>query len=188
MILKPNPAWLPLVFLGTILGCQKEDERLAQMAERQTAQQAEQNRTFAKLQEEVAAATHDLVQADARARQEIVELHREVQYERAEFGRQRDALEEDRKQLAAARQRDSLLATALVTLGYLTACMLPLVLCWYLLRHSGEIDSDPQITDALLEDLVSPQPRLLAGTGYSQLEHRPSSSGNQPGEVASDPD
>ena len=49
----------------TAIGCD-EDERLAEMAERHSARQAEQNRQMADLQKEVAEGTRQLVEADAR--------------------------------------------------------------------------------------------------------------------------
>ncbi len=170
------PTQLTLLPLLTCLttGCGNENRELARMAERHVATQAEQNRNMADLQRDVTQATRDLVQADAEARKEIVVLHQEVQQERSEIGRQRDALETDRKQLAAERHRDSLTASALVTLGWIIACVLPLVLCWYLLQRPTDAADDLAVAELLLDDLTASKPVFLRHRDAPlEIEHQP---------------
>ena len=150
------------ILMLTAMGCdENENKRLAEMTERHLERQSEQNRRMSELQREVAEGSRQLVEADAKAREEMVALQREVQAERSEFGRQRDVLEEDRRDLAAKRRTDPIIATAITNLGLLLACLLPLVLCWYLLRRPNEPADDQAVAEVLLEDLTADRPLLL---------------------------
>ena len=158
MILIPTVAALML----TAIGCDEEENtRLAEMAERHSERQAEQIRQMTELQNQVAEGSRRLVEADAQARQEMVTLQREVQAERTEVGRQRDVLEEERRDLAAKRRLDPIVAAAITNAGILLACLLPLVLCWYLLHRRAEPVDDQAVAEVLLEDLVTDRPLLL---------------------------
>ena len=155
---------IPIAVLLTLttIGCnEEENKRLAEMAERHLERQAEQNRQVTELQHEVAEASRRLVEADAQARQEMVTLQREVQAERNEVGRQRDLLEDERRDLAAQRRLDPIVAAAITNVGLLLACLLPLVLCWYLLHRRVEPADDQAVAEVLLEDLVTDRPLLL---------------------------
>ncbi len=146
-----------------IAGCSSQDERLARFAEQAVERQAEQNRRMADLQQQVAEGSRRLVEADAQSRAELTNAHRALQAERVEIGRQRDALEEDRQEIASKRITDPLIAAALMNAGILVACILPLVLCWYLLRHSEtDVPGDAVMAEVLLNDLVAGAPVLLA--------------------------
>ena len=162
LILIPIVAILML----TTIGCdEEENKRLAEMAERHLERQAEQSRQVTELQREVAEGSRRLVEADAKARQEMVALHREVQAERAEFGQQRDVLENERRDLAAKRYLDPIIAATITNIGLLLACLLPLVLCWYLLHRRVEPADDQAVVEVFLEDLVSDRPLLLPRLG-----------------------
>ena len=158
---------MPIVaaLMLTAIGCdEEENKRLAEMAERHMERQAEQNRQVTELQREVAEGSRRLVEADAQARQEMVTLQREVQAERNEVGRQRDVLEGERRELAAKRRLDPIVAAAITNVGLLLACLLPLVLCWYLLTCRVEPADDQAVAEVLLEDLVADRPLLLPRT------------------------
>lgn len=161
LILMPIVAALML----TAIGCDEdENKRLAEMAERHLERQAEQSHQVTELQREVAEGSRRLVEADAQARQEMVTLQREVQAERSEVGRQRDLLEGERRDLAAKRRLDPIVAAAITNIGLLLACLLPLVLCWYLLQRRVEPADDQAVAEVLLEDLVADRPLLLPRT------------------------
>ena len=146
----------------TATGCDKnENSRLAEMAERHSQRQAEQSQQMAEQQKEVAEGSRRLVEADAKAREEMVALNRDVQAERVEIGQQRDALEVDRRQIAAQRHRDPIIAGAITGFGLLLACLMPLVLCWYLLHRRVEPTDDQAVAEVLIEDLVRQEPLLL---------------------------
>ena len=81
--------WAALMML-LLLGCQEPaDTRLVEMARESTARQAEQNQQMAQLQQHVAEGAKRLVEADAQARQELLQAQRELQADQAEVGRQR---------------------------------------------------------------------------------------------------
>lgn len=146
----------------TAIGCDDdENSRLAEMAERHLQRQAEQNRQMNELHREVAEGTRRLVEADAQTREEMAALAREVQAERAEVGQQRDLLESERRDLAAERRLAPIIAAAITNIGLLLACLLPLVLCWYLLQRRVEPADDQVVAEVLLNDLVTDRPLLL---------------------------
>ncbi|MAD80492.1 MAG: hypothetical protein CMJ50_06575 [Planctomycetaceae bacterium] len=150
------------ILMLAMIGCdENENKRLAEMAERHLERQSEQNRRMSELQREVAEGARQLVEADAKAREEMVTLQLATQTERSEIGRQRDALEDERRNLAAARRLDPIIAAAIANLGLLAACMLPLVLCWYLLHRRIDPADDQAVAEVLLEDLVTDRPLLL---------------------------
>ena len=110
-----RPFW-SVMFLGVLSvifsGCDEDEQEKA-------------NRS----QAQVAEASRELVQADAKARGEIVALQRDMQQGQADLGRQRDQLEKDRRQYADQRNRDPILANTILDVGTILACLLPLVLC-----------------------------------------------------------
>lgn len=148
-----------LLLMAFATGCDREE--LLELAKRHNLSEQDRNRLMAELHGQVAEGSREMVASDALARKELVTLHREVQAERAEFGRQRDVLEEDRKQLAVERKRDSLTASAIISLGTLAACLAPLVICWCLLRCSPDDADDSQVAELLLSDVVAGSPVLL---------------------------
>src|SRR5262245_29911721 len=90
-------------------GC---DDRAAQVAREAANRQAEQNTTMAELNKEVASGTHQLVEADAQARKEIVGVHRDLQAERTRLDNSWSELEKERQQIATQRCTESLLVPA----------------------------------------------------------------------------
>lgn len=158
-ILRP---WILLALLMMILGCESTDHRLMTISQQHAAQQAQQNQKMAELQQEVAEGSKRLVEADAQARQEFVAIQHELRQEQARVGQQRDVLESERKDLAAARQRDPIVAAAILDTGLVLACLLPLAVAVYALwatRHTGE--TDQAVMELLVEEIVADQPRLL---------------------------
>jgi len=141
-------------------GCD-ENKRLADQAERHATRQAEQNVRMAEAQREVAEGSRRLVEADAAARKEMVALQREVQTERVDVGRQRDSLESDRRQIAEQRYSDPIIADAITQIGILLACVLPLIVCWQLLRRPVQPADESAVAELLLQDLVAQDPILL---------------------------
>lgn len=146
------------------IGCKPSDERLIELSQQSLARQAEQNEAMARQTEQIAEASKQLVQADAKARQELIaaqsQLHEKLQAERSSLDRQHEALETERKQLAAQRQRDPILAAAIMHLGILLACLLPLVVCIFLLRAVKDSPSEGELCAILVDELVAPDSQL----------------------------
>lgn len=149
-----------LILAGT--GCLSESERVAEVAREAAREQAEQNKRMARVQQEVAEAHKRLVEGEAKARSEMVALERDIQGAQAEVGVQRDALEAERRQMAAERGRDPIIASAIQCTWVLLACLLPLLLSIYVLRALRDSsDNGAAVTEILIQDLTSDEPTFL---------------------------
>lgn len=132
---------LILVPIVVACGC---DQRLADMAQEASNRQAEQNTRMATLQENVTKLQHD------------------VQQSQAEVGRQRDLLENERRDIAVQRHRDPIIAATIMDIGLVLACLLPLLLAGYVvhcLRDHGQ--SDSLVAEVLVQEIVAEKPLLL---------------------------
>ena len=150
-----------LAILFLVTGCD-ENRRVAEVAREAADRQAEQNRQIAHQNHEIAEATKTLVEADAGSRKELVGLQRDLQGDQAEAAKQRDLLESERRQIAATRLRESLLAPIIEQVVAALVCATAIALCCFLLyglRHDR--NSDPELTELLVEDLFSQQRLLL---------------------------
>src|SRR5882724_305641 len=118
-----------LAAVVVVTGCgDPPDKRLLDLAQQSLAQQARQSEQLAKQSQQVATAARELVAADAQARQELIagltKLQGQIQAERAAFDHQRDDLEHERRELAAQRGRDPIIAQAIGASGVMLACLL----------------------------------------------------------------
>jgi hypothetical protein len=143
-----------------LIGCD-EDERLARMAQEATERQAEQNKAMAEVSRDSVQASGRLVEAEAKARQELLTMQRELHDQQAEIARQHDRLEEERRELAGQRRWDSLIAAAITSTGLILACLAPLWVCWYLLRAARDETDDAIVAEVLIAELASEEPKLL---------------------------
>ena len=151
---------IPLMVL--VIGCQSDDARIAEMATRQADREAEHTRQMAQLQQQVAEGSRHLVEADAEARKELTELQRDLRNDQTTVGQQRDALEGERRQIAAERRWDSAVGPAITGAAILVACILPLVLCVMALRGLYHPDQcNEALSEILVEELVAERPRIL---------------------------
>lgn len=149
------------MMLMIIVGCEREDERLAQLAREAANQQSAQNTEMARLNREVAEGTRRLVESDAQAREELLAAQRDLQSQQEQIGLARDALEAERREWAQQRQTESVFAPILGTLGMALLALLPLGLCWYLLHGLSRVE-EQQIGELLIEDLIAEEPKLLS--------------------------
>lgn len=145
---------LPALLLMILAGCGSDEARLSHQTER-----------LVDLQAGVAEGATRLVESDAAARSDWVDLQSNLETQRLEIGRQRDLLEEDRRQIASQRLTGSIVAAAIPTAGVLIVCTLPLVICWLLLRPSDRDDGAEVVCSVLLDDLAADRPRLTASPG-----------------------
>lgn len=159
-----NPRILSLLCLlvaALAVGCGTNDRRLVDLSREASQRQAEQNREIAHQNRQIAETTKRLVEADAKSRQELVSLERDLQAERVTVGRQRDQLEAERQKIAKDRRWDATTSAAVDNAAMLLAGMLPLILCWYLLHRLRTPDSNEEIGDILTAEIVSDHPILL---------------------------
>jgi len=160
-----KPSLLLVILIPTIVlasGCRSNDARIAEMAQRQADREAEHVRQMAHLQGQAAEGSRRLVEADAEARKELTELQRDLRSDQSTVGQQRDALEAERRQIAADRRWDSTVGPAITGAAVLLACLLPLILCVMLLRGLRNPEEAHEALSAILvEELVAERPRLL---------------------------
>ena len=107
-----------IVLVILISGC---DDRATQIAREAANRQAQQNTAMADLNKEVASGTHQLVEADAQARKEIVGVHHELQAERTRLDTGWNSLEQERRQIAGQRRTESMLVPVIQAGGLLAS-------------------------------------------------------------------
>jgi hypothetical protein len=156
---------------------------------REAAQrQADQNKQMAQLQGQVAEGSRHLVEAEAKARADMTALQRDLQQSQAEVGHQRDQLEAERRQIAAERYWDGIIGNSITAAATLLACILPLLLCWAVLRRPcQDQEADVALAEFLAQELVSDRPTLLPANPTRRLPeptrrhsgHRPETPGGR---------
>jgi hypothetical protein len=167
------PIWTMLTLIVLIaIGCSSGDDRLVELSRESAERQAEQNRLVETNNRQVLEATNKLVEADAKSRTENIEVHRQIEAERSGINLQRDALEQERRQIADQRNRDPIVAESIRAVAGLIAAILPLLVCLFLLRGLFHKSDQEALAEVLIEDLLSRQPLLsepaavsLPGTG-----------------------
>ena len=176
--------------LAWLAGCRPSpDERIAQLTQQSLDTQARQNDRLVQQNQLVIEASKELVAKDAEARAEMVDLQHDLQLDQREVGRQRDTLEQERRQLAGERYQEQLVSSAITTVGLLLIAALPLVVALYMLRavHATE-SSDAVLAEVLVDEILTDQPRLLARPVPPSLESpRPTSSPPAVNVAAHDP-
>ena len=162
-----------LVTLAVLGGCSRSDQRLVEMANQSIATQHEQNDAMARQSESVLKESHELavaagqlVDRDAQARRDLIQadaqLHDAIHDERVSVDRQRAELDQERRTLAAERQRDPVIAMAILEAATLLACVAPLVLAAYALRQVGRTNSQSfELGELVLSELAAGDRRLL---------------------------
>ena len=182
---------VPTILLGMTLltmlaGCSREanDARLVEQAKWSVEQQARQNEQVARQSQTVAEqgkhltqAAQNLVESDAAARRELIEsqktLSQELHDERAGVDRQREALEDERRTIAHQRHRDPILAAAIQAAGLLLACLLPLLVCIYVLSRITSETPEEELGELLVHELSAEEPKLLPMPDPVRLEQTP---------------
>jgi len=170
--------WIPILALAAAAmmgaaGCTGDDGRLAEYAKNSVEQQTRQNEQIARQNQEVThqnrqvvEAARNLVEADAKARQEMVaaqkSLQAGLQSERSTLDQQRQDLELERKDIARHRYWEPVVAQAITGCGVLLACLLPLVICVYVLRSlHHDRGEESELNELLVTELTAESPRLL---------------------------
>jgi hypothetical protein len=157
------PTWKALTLVVLIaIGCDSGDARLAEVSRQSADRQAEQNRLVETNNRQVLEATNKLVEADAKSRTENNDLHRQIESERSGVNRQRDALEQERREIALDRHRDPIIAESIQGTAAIIAAILPLLVCLFLLHGLFHRSDEEAIADVLIEDLVSQHPLIGA--------------------------
>ena len=145
---------IPLLALILIAGCGSQDERLTQVLRLQ----AETNQEMVRLNREVAQGISQLTKENAEFRKEALALQKQLNTQRAEIIVKQEQLDTERRQILL---HDPLIAKAITHVGITLACLLPVGLCWFLLKRPPSVELDQVVNDLLLEDLTSVQPVLI---------------------------
>ena len=139
-----------------MVGCPAESERLANMADQSVRMQAEQN-----------------VQS-ANAHKEFAQLQRDLQTERNELNQQLKTLENDRRALHRERRSELAWAESIRFLALIIAAITPFFLCAYLIWAATRQSSwHESVNELLIQELVSPKPRLIGAANLRAIEHQP---------------
>ena len=134
-------------------GCKTESERLADMSDRTVEMQSQQNTTI------------------ATANETVANLNRDVQAERLKLNQGFERLEHDRRELNKQRQTELVWAEAFQFLAIIIAATMPLFLCAYLIWAATRSSVDQEeVNTVLIHELVSAEPRLIAGPNLRSLE------------------
>ena len=180
--LRPVAMYVLLMFTLVIIGCGKppdlRDQRLAEFARESMTEQRQQNDRMAEQSvavvvgsRQLAEAAQELVAQDATARRELLaaqtELTSQLHDQRSRVDVGRDQLEQDRRQIAAQRIRDPLLAAAIYDVGLVLVSVLPLLVCLYVIRQMQVQEPDhAAVAEMLVLELTSQQPRFLQALAW----------------------
>jgi len=104
--------------------------------------------------------TREFVAIQADQNRRLADLQSQLQSQQITLNQQRDALEAERRELAAKRLRDPVIASAITAIGTLLACLAPIFLAWVVLNRGNELDAE-LIADALITDLASGRTSVL---------------------------
>ena len=171
---------LTLTVLATALmtaGCGESpdmrDQRLVDYARDSMTEQRKQNDRIAdqakavvEESSQLATAAKELVQSDAEARRELIaaqtELNSQLNDQRANVDAGRSQLEMERQQIAQQRIRDPMIAAAIQNTGLIIACLLPLVVCIFVIRQMKTQEPDhAAVAELLVSEMTSIRPILL---------------------------
>jgi hypothetical protein len=150
---------LLLTVLATTLGC---DDRAMTIAREAADRQAEQNRTMAELEHEVAAGARQLVEEEGQARRQALEIHRDLQAERGQLADAWSGLELERQNIARSRRTESFWMALVPAAGGALAAVLALAFAWIVLVGSRREDADAAACQLLLDEFIADADHIAA--------------------------
>jgi len=114
------------------------------------------------------------VEIQAEQNRQMGELQQQVQAQQAALNEQRDALESQRQQIAHQRVHAPLVADAVLVVGTLLGCLIPVLLAGVLLRQGSQEPEAEIIAETLLHDLdQGPSSVLIPALGIPPVETAP---------------
>ena len=153
-----------LLSIVTLASC--DNNGLPPIVEELARKQAAQQESLTKQSKELSEASRQLVESDAKARKELVDMQSNVQTQiegqRQVVQQQRDSLEGERREIAHQRHRDPLIAAALVQAATLLVAALPLLVLVLLIRAARQEPSEVSVGELIIHDLTAEQPMLLS--------------------------
>lgn len=97
--------------------------------------------------------SQQFVEIQAEQNRQMGELQLQVQTQQSALNEQRDALEYQRQQIAHQHVHDPLVADAVLVVGTLLGCLVPVLLAWVLLHRGNQEPEGEVIAETLLHDL-----------------------------------
>lgn len=163
-----------MILILTLLtsGCETADQRLAKLATDSAERQARQSEQMAHAHANLTEGARQLIESAGRSQESLVTVQQGLEEQQAEIGRQRDLLEKDRQVIAAQRRTDPIVAGAIGQAALLITCVLPLFLCWLVLRRPAATDTDALVAQILIEEITADRPRLLHRPSESAAAHQ----------------
>src|SRR6185436_3606763 len=140
--------------LVALPGCAEPDGRVADMAQRVTHEQAQQNQRIAEGSKALAEGSQQLVEHDAKARRELVGLQQDLRKDQAEIGKQRDKLELERQGIAGERLQESRAGAICIGFAIILVCLAPLVLAGMSLIGLWKSPTREEEREVLVEELT----------------------------------
>lgn len=148
-------AGILVLAIGVSGGCPSESERLADMADRTVQMQSEQNT------------------ANFRTSEELTRLNRDIQTERHYLNEREQGLEQERQAIHRERRSELAWAETFRFLAIVIAAIMPLFLCAFLIWAANRQTTNYEaVNEILIQELVSPKPRLITGPIWSAIENR----------------
>ena len=182
---RQRTMFLALPMLLAVIGCgdapDYRDQRLAEFAQQtmieqriQNERMADQSQAVVEESSQLAETAKKLVEHDAQTRREMIaaqtELTSQLNEQQSVVYAGRDQLEQERQQIAEKRQRDPVIAAAIENLGLAMACLLPLIVCLYVIRQMQTQEPDhAAVAELLIQEFSGDQPRLLPGPLWRPL-------------------
>lgn len=164
MLKRTNPK-ISIIWALLILsqGCSDQAAKVALDA---ADRQAQQNTAMAELNKEVAIGTHQLVEADAQARKDMVTVHHDLQQERSRLDAGWSELNGERHTIAGERKTESLFVSAATLAGSVLLVVLLLGFCRHILAAAQQDGaSTAELQELLVNEVLSNSvsPPLLHG-------------------------
>ena len=102
-----------------------------------------------------------------------------LQVQRQDVNRQRDQLEQQRREIAKQRQRDPVIAAAIIQLGLILASLSPLLLAGYVLFAMGRCgdQEDQEVVRLLIDQVVTEDPPRFTSSQQAQALPSPDAPG-----------
>lgn len=151
--MKHCPIVIVSLTFSLLTGC-SSDHRLADFAQQVTHEQAQQNQRVADSAQAIAKGSQQLVEADAEARGELIELQHVLRNDQAQIAAQQEALDQERRVIAHERLVDSKVSSGLIAVAILLVTLAPLVLAGISLLGLWREPTRAEEEQILIEELA----------------------------------
>lgn len=121
------------------------------------------------MQAEVNQAATELVRQEAEARRQWMQTQQRLDSDRRDLEQSRRQLADERRTFLLQAHRDPIVAQAILQIGGITLCLLPLLVTVRLLRRGDDDPVLPPLDELMLNELIDLETPLLPGP----LEPRP---------------